>query len=154
MNEDSAARGRGAEHAGAGGSPLEEPTISSHETLERDAAGAALAHAAEEGIVGTSPLERTGAEADGLALEPERELMTINMGPHHPATHGVLRLVVELEGEVVKDLKPVVGYVHTGIEKNCEDKSYWKVIPFVERMDYLSYFFNMQSFCSAVETLL
>ena len=63
--------------------------------------------------------------------------MTINMGPHHPATHGVLRLLVSLEGEVVRDLKPVVGYVHTGIEKNCEDKSYWKVIPFVERMDYL-----------------
>ena len=72
--------------------------------------------------------------------------MTINMGPHHPATHGVLRLLVSLEGEVVRDLKPIVGYVHTGIEKNCEDKSYWKVIPFVERMDYLSYFFNMQAF--------
>jgi NADH-quinone oxidoreductase subunit D len=154
MNENPAARGREAEHAAGSGSPLEEPTLSTHETLERDAAGAALARAAEEGIVGTSPLERTGAEADGVALEPERELMTINMGPHHPATHGVLRLVVELEGEVVKDLKPVVGYVHTGIEKNCEDKSYWKVIPFVERMDYLTYFFNMQSFCGAVETLL
>ena len=69
------------------------------------------------------------------------EVMTINIGPHHPATHGVLRLVVDLEGEVVRDLKPVIGYVHTGIEKSCEDKSYWKVIPFVERMDYLSYFF-------------
>ena len=52
------------------------------------------------------------------------------------------------------DLKPIMGYVHTGIEKNCEDKSYWKVIPFVERMDYLSYFFNMQAFCGAVETML
>jgi NADH-quinone oxidoreductase subunit D len=154
VTEDPAQRGSDPERSARGGSPLEEPMLSTHETLERDAAGAALAHAAEEGVVGTSPLERTGAEADGLALEPERELMTINMGPHHPATHGVLRLVVELEGEVVKDLKPVVGYVHTGIEKNCEDKSYWKVIPFVERMDYLSYFFNMQSFCSAVETLL
>ena len=51
-----------------------------------------------------------------VALEPETELMTINMGPHHPATHGVLRLLVELEGEVVRDLKPVIGYVHTGIE--------------------------------------
>ena len=80
--------------------------------------------------------------------------MTINMGPHHPATHGVLRLVVQLEGEVVRDLKPVMGYVHTGIEKSCEDKSYWKVIPFVERMDYLSYFFQMEAFCGAVERLL
>ena len=76
------------------------------------------------------------------ALEREEELFTINMGPHHPATHGVLRLLVSLEGEVVRDLKPVMGYVHTGIEKSCEEKSYWKVIPFVERMDYLSYFFN------------
>ena len=73
--------------------------------------------------------------------------MTINMGPHHPATHGVLRLLVSLEGEIVRDLKPIVGYVHTGIEKSCEDKNYWKVIPFVERMDYLSYYFQMQAFC-------
>jgi NADH-quinone oxidoreductase subunit D len=105
----------------------------------------------EASVVGVSPIERTEA-AEGL--EPEYELLTVNMGPHHPATHGVLRLLVSLEGEHVVDLKPVVGYVHTGIEKNCEDKSYWKVIPFVERMDYLSYFFNMQAFCGAVEQLL
>jgi NADH-quinone oxidoreductase subunit D len=104
-----------------------------------------------EEVIGTSPLERTAA---GEVLEPEEELLTINFGPHHPATHGVLRLLVSLEGEVVRDLKPVVGYVHTGIEKNCEDKSYWKVIPFVERMDYLSYFFNMEVFCGCVERLL
>ena len=102
-------------------------------------------------MIGSSPVERTAA---GEALAPEQELMTINMGPHHPATHGVLRLLVSLEGEVVRDLKPVVGYVHTGIEKNCEDKSYWKVIPFVERMDYLSYFFNMEAFVGCVERLL
>jgi NADH-quinone oxidoreductase subunit D len=94
-----------------------------------------------------------GYEQEGEALGDE-QVMTINMGPHHPATHGVLRLVVTLEGERVLDLKPVVGYVHTGIEKNCEDKSYWKVIPFVERMDYLSYFFQMQAFCGCVERLL
>jgi NADH-quinone oxidoreductase subunit D len=84
----------------------------------------------------------------------EREVMTINMGPHHPATHGVLRLIVNLRGEEVLDLKPVIGYLHTGIEKSCEDKSYWKAIPFVERMDYLSYFFNMEAFCGCVERLL
>ncbi|MEK6276498.1 MAG: NADH-quinone oxidoreductase subunit D [Actinomycetota bacterium] len=88
------------------------------------------------------------------SLEPESELLTINMGPHHPATHGVLRLIVQLEGEVVKDLTPVVGQLHTGIEKSCEDKSYWKAIPFVERADYLAYFFNMEAFCGAVERLL
>jgi NADH-quinone oxidoreductase subunit D len=84
----------------------------------------------------------------------ERELLTLNMGPHHPATHGVLRLLVTLEGEVVRDLKPVIGYVHTGIEKTAEDKSYWKAIPVVERMDYLAYYFNAMAFCGAVETLL
>jgi NADH-quinone oxidoreductase subunit D len=98
--------------------------------------------------------ERAGAEQLPADLEPETELMTINVGPHHPATHGVLRLLVNLEGEVVRDLKPIVGYVHTGIEKSCEDKSYWKVIPFVERMDYLAYYFNMEAFCGAVERLL
>jgi NADH-quinone oxidoreductase subunit D len=82
------------------------------------------------------------------------ELLTLNIGPHHPATHGVLRLLVTLEGEVVRDIKPIIGYVHTGIEKTCEDKSYWKVIPCVERMDYLAYYFNAMAFCGAVETLL
>ena len=102
-------------------------------------------------VVGTSVIERSEA---GEQLEPEHELMTINLGPHHPATHGVLRLLVSLQGETVIDLKPIMGYVHTGIEKNCEDKSYWKAIPFVERMDYLSYFFNMQAFVGCVERLL
>ena len=82
------------------------------------------------------------------------ELLTLNIGPHHPATHGVLRLLVTLEGEIVRDIKPIIGYVHTGIEKTCEDKAYWKVIPCVERMDYLSYYFNAMAFCGAVETLL
>ena len=92
--------------------------------------------------------------AELLSDDLETEVMTVNIGPHHPATHGVLRLVVDLEGEVVRDLRPVIGYVHTGIEKSCEDKSYWKVIPFVERMDYVSYFFQMEAFCGAVERLV
>jgi NADH-quinone oxidoreductase subunit D len=82
------------------------------------------------------------------------ELYTLNIGPHHPSTHGVLRLLATLEGEVVRDIKPIIGYVHTGIEKTAEDKSYWKVIPVVERMDYVSYYFNAMAFCGAVETLL
>src|SRR5947209_6644656 len=82
------------------------------------------------------------------------ELFTLNIGPHHPATHGVLRLIATLEGEVVRDVKPIVGYVHTGIEKTAEDKSYWKVIPVIERMDYVSYYFNAMAYCGAVETLL
>jgi NADH-quinone oxidoreductase subunit D len=97
-----------------------------------------------------SHLEPALAAAEGLSTE----LLTLNMGPHHPATHGVLRLLVTLEGEVVRDVKPIVGYLHTGIEKTCEDKAYWKAIPVIERMDYLAYFFNAQAFCGAVETLL
>jgi NADH-quinone oxidoreductase subunit D len=92
--------------------------------------------------------ELPAVDADG------RELLTLNIGPHHPATHGVLRLLVTLDGEILRDVKPVIGYVHTGIEKTAEDKSYWKVIPVVERMDYLSYYFNSYAFCGAVETLL
>ena len=90
----------------------------------------------------------TGVTAEPApATQTDEELLTINFGPHHPATHGVLRLLVTLEGEVVRDAQPYVGYVHTGIEKNCEDKSYWKVIPLVERMDYLAYYFNALAFC-------
>jgi len=94
------------------------------------------------------------ARSQALETGTETELLTINFGPHHPATHGVLRLLVTLEGEVVRDLKPVIGYLHTGIEKTAEDKSYWKVIPVVERMDYLAYYFNAHAYCGAVETLL
>jgi NADH-quinone oxidoreductase subunit D len=86
--------------------------------------------------------------------EPQPEMLTINLGPHHPATHGVLRLLCTLEAEVVRDIKPIIGYVHTGIEKSCEDQQYWKAITFVERMDYLAYYYNSQAFCMAVERLL
>jgi NADH-quinone oxidoreductase subunit D len=96
----------------------------------------------------------SSVELDHIAHPEHEELLTLNLGPHHPATHGVLRLITTLEGEVVRDIKPVIGYVHTGIEKNCEDKAYWKVIPLIERMDYLSYYFNAMTFCGAVETLL
>ena len=66
----------------------------------------------------------------------------------------MLRLLTTLEGEVVRDVKPIIGYVHTGIEKSCEDQQYWKVITFVERMDYLAYYFNATAYCMSVERLL
>jgi NADH-quinone oxidoreductase subunit D len=96
----------------------------------------------------------TAAPSNGAAEATEEELLTINFGPHHPATHGVLRLLVTLRGEEVLEAHPYVGYVHTGIEKSCEDKAYWKVIPLVERMDYLAYYFNAMAFCMSVERLL
>jgi NADH-quinone oxidoreductase subunit D len=91
---------------------------------------------------------------EGADLQPEHELLTINLGPHHPATHGVLRLLTTLEGEVVRDVKPIIGYLHTGIEKSMETQQYWKAITFVERMDYLAYYSNAMAYCNAVETLL
>jgi len=93
-------------------------------------------------------------ELSHISHPDSEELMTINFGPHHPATHGVLRLLVTLEGEIVRDSKPIMGYVHTGIEKTAEDKAYWKAIPVIERMDYLAYYFNAFAFLGSVERIL
>jgi NADH-quinone oxidoreductase subunit D len=101
-----------------------------------------------------SPLHEQLEHAGDGDEQTTQELLTLNFGPHHPATHGVLRLLVTLQGEVVRDIKPIVGYVHTGIEKTAEDKAYWKVIPVIERMDYLSYHFNALAFIGAVEKLV
>jgi NADH-quinone oxidoreductase subunit D len=82
------------------------------------------------------------------------ETMTVNMGPQHPSTHGVLRLVLELDGETVRSCAPTIGYLHTGIEKTAEQKKWQQVIPLVERMDYLSAQSNSMAFCLSVEKLL
>src|SRR5712671_4188828 len=82
------------------------------------------------------------------------EVMTVNMGPQHPSTHGVLRLVLELDGETVLSAAPTIGYLHTGIEKTAEQKKWQQVIPLVERMDYLSAQSNSMAFCMSVEALL
>ncbi len=80
--------------------------------------------------------------------------MILNMGPQHPSTHGVLRIIVELDGEIVVKARTEIGYLHTGIEKSCEYQSYKKVIPLVERMDYLSGFNNSLAYVLSVEKLL
>jgi NADH-quinone oxidoreductase subunit D len=82
------------------------------------------------------------------------EVMTVNMGPQHPSTHGVLRLVLELDGETILSVAPTIGYLHTGIEKTTEQKKWQQVIPLVERMDYLSAQSNSMAFCLSVERLL
>ena len=86
--------------------------------------------------------------------EIRTETMTVNMGPQHPSTHGVLRLVLELDGETVVSASPTIGYLHTGIEKTTEQKKWQQVIPLVERMDYLSAQSNSMAFCLSVEKLL
>ncbi|MHB8661469.1 MAG: NADH-quinone oxidoreductase subunit D [Acidimicrobiales bacterium] len=85
---------------------------------------------------------------------PEDETMIINLGPQHPSTHGVLRLMLELDGETVLRTKPVIGYLHTGMEKTAEDLTYVQGGTNVTRMDYLSPFFNESVFSMAVEQLL
>jgi NADH-quinone oxidoreductase subunit D len=80
--------------------------------------------------------------------------MTINMGPQHPATHGVLRVALELDGETVLKARPIVGYLHTGMEKQAEYKTYTQSIPQTDRMDYLAPMSNNLAFCLAVEKLL
>src|SRR5579871_3098134 len=80
--------------------------------------------------------------------------MVINMGPQHPATHGVLRLVVEIDGEIIVRVYPEIGYLHTGIEKTCEAKFYQQVVPLTDRVDYLGPMANNLCYCLAVEKLL
>jgi NADH-quinone oxidoreductase subunit D len=84
----------------------------------------------------------------------EDQTMVINMGPQHPSTHGVLRLVVEIDGETVVSLAPDIGYLHTGIEKTCEAKFYQQVVPLTDRIDYLCPMTNNLAYCLAVEKLL
>ncbi len=86
------------------------------------------------------------------AISEER--IIVNLGPQHPSTHGVLRLVLELEGETVKEVRLVVGYLHTGIEKNLEYRNWTQGTTFVTRMDYLSPMFNEAAYCFGVERLL
>ena len=80
--------------------------------------------------------------------------MVVNMGPQHPSTHGVLRLVIEIDGETVLKVVPDIGYLHTGIEKTCEAKFYQQVVPLTDRIDYLSPLTNNLVYCLAVEKLL
>jgi NADH-quinone oxidoreductase subunit D len=86
--------------------------------------------------------------------ELRTETMTVNMGPQHPSTHGVLRLVLELDGETVVGARSTIGYLHTGIEKTAEQKKWQQVIPLVERMDYLSSQSNSLGYALSVERLL
>ena len=82
------------------------------------------------------------------------ERIVVNMGPQHPSTHGVLRLILEIEGETVTEARCGIGYLHTGIEKNLEYRTWTQGVTFVTRMDYLSPFFNETAYCLGVEQLL
>ncbi len=88
-------------------------------------------------------------------LDPsDDKTMILNMGPQHPSTHGVLRLLLEIDGETIVRIMPDIGYLHTGIEKNCEAKFYQQVVPMTDRIDYLCPMTNNLAYCLAVEKLL
>jgi NADH-quinone oxidoreductase subunit D len=80
--------------------------------------------------------------------------MVLNMGPQHPSTHGVLRVILELDGEIVMKADPVIGYLHTGIEKSCESKTYTQAITLTDRIDYLAPLSNNLGYCLAAEKLI
>ncbi|MDT7547862.1 MAG: NADH-quinone oxidoreductase subunit [Actinomycetota bacterium] len=111
---------------------------------------AAAARETTEGRVYTV----TGGDWDTITTTDEEERLVINMGPQHPSTHGVLRLVLELEGETVTQARTVIGYLHTGIEKNLEYRNWTQGVTFVTRMDYLSNAFHETVYCLGVEKLL
>ena len=93
-----------------------------------------------------------------LEIDPAKhdleDILTVNFGPNHPSTHGVLRLIVDLDGERIAGIRAVIGYLHTGFEKTMEQKTYWKGITYPERIDYLSFQANELVFVLAIEKLL
>ena len=101
------------------------------------------ARPAEERITTEGPVYTvTGGDWDTFLDDEHDDRIVINMGPQHPSTHGVLRLVLELEGETVTQARSVIGYLHTGIEKNCEYRTWTQGVTFVTRADYLSPLFT------------
>ncbi|MFD3925900.1 MULTISPECIES: NADH-quinone oxidoreductase subunit D [unclassified Streptomyces] len=116
-------------------------------------ASAASARETTEGTVYTV----TGGDWDEVAqsaVKSDDERIIVNMGPQHPSTHGVLRLILEIDGETVTEARCGIGYLHTGIEKNLEFRTWTQGTTFVTRMDYLTPFFNETAYCLAVEKLL
>jgi NADH-quinone oxidoreductase subunit D len=94
------------------------------------------------------------AAADRAGDDRGGERLIVNMGPQHPSTHGVLRLILTLDGETITELRPVIGYLHTGIEKNMEFRTWTQGVTFCTRMDYLAPLFNEAAYCLATEKLL
>jgi NADH-quinone oxidoreductase subunit D len=95
-----------------------------------------------------------GADWESVPDAVQDDLLTVNMGPQHPSTHGVLRLLLQLDGETVTKLQPIIGYLHTGIEKNAEYRGWHQGVTFFTRMDYVANFYHEAAFCLAVERLL
>src|SRR5262245_12145246 len=102
--------------------------------------------------VGGEDWDEVVAAARGNAVAGDR--IVGNLGPQHPSTHGVLRLILEIDGETITEARCGIGYLHTGIEKNLEYRTWTQGVTFVTRMDYLSPLFNETAYCLGVEKLL
>src|SRR5579864_602927 len=120
------------------------------------AAGASDAEATEGRVytVSGEDWDEIVAAANETGDPEDEERLVVNMGPQHPSTHGVLRLILTLNGETVTELRPVIGYLHTGIEKNMEYRTWTQGVTFCSRADYLMPIFNETAYCLAVERLL
>ncbi len=118
------------------GIPVADEAREAFEAARREGRGLTETERAIAGGEALTPQEALASiEALDESTPGSRQPMVINLGPQHPSTHGVLRLITELDGEVIRDLHPVIGYLHTGIEKQCENKTYWQAITLVTRMD-------------------
>ena len=122
-------------------------------SLPGDAYGASV----EDGTEGTTSFTVSGGDWNDLVDEAtalHEERIVVNMGPQHPSTHGVLRLILELDGETVTEARAGIGYLHTGIEKNMEFRTWTQGVTFCTRMDYLTPMFQEAAYCLAIERLL
>ncbi|GHS85591.1 NADH-quinone oxidoreductase subunit D 2 [Actinomycetota bacterium] len=117
----------------------------------------ATAHVVDDDTIGVRSFEASGGDWSEIAEEALRlgeERIVVNMGPQHPSTHGVLRLMLEIDGETVTEARAGIGYLHTGIEKNMEFRSWTQGVTFCTRMDYVAPLFQEAAYCLAVEKLL
>nr|WP_227993683.1 MULTISPECIES: NADH-quinone oxidoreductase subunit D [unclassified Pseudactinotalea] len=117
----------------------------------------ATAGAGAPGTEGVHEFTAEGGDWDQIALDAERladERIVVNMGPQHPSTHGVLRIVLEIDGETVREARAGIGFLHTGIEKNMEFRTWTQGVTFCTRMDYVAPFFQEAAYCLAVEKAL
>src|SRR5665213_2645816 len=100
------------------------------------------------------PVSTLPAPVETPANPAAPRLMTLNMGPQHPSTHGVLRIMLELDGETIRSAQPDIGFLHTGIEKECEQKTWQQVVTLTDRVDYLANLSNNLVYALTVEKLL
>ena len=124
-----------------------DPVDSGHTTHGSDVQPSAQERPTLEELKARKARNRQNVETPG-------EILTVSMGPQHPSTHGVYRAVLDLDGEVVVDIRPEIGNLHRGVEKLCEDRTYHQIIPMTDRLDYIAGFAMNHGYCEAVEKLM